>query len=65
MMYVSEASAVSFKTLGATATGAFKMALTLCIAFASVMGRAGPLEILFFVLIGGVLYELNRQIITT
>jgi hypothetical protein len=64
-MYLSEASAIGFKTLGATATGAFKMSLTLCIAFASVIGRAGPLEILIFVLFGGVLYELNRQIITT
>ena len=32
------------------------MALTLTIAFAAVIGRAGPLEILMFVLIGGVLY---------
>jgi hypothetical protein len=40
------------------------MALTITIAFASVVGRAGPLEIMFFILIGGVLYELNRQIIS-
>jgi hypothetical protein len=42
-MYVSEGSAVTFKTFGATAAGAFKMALTLTIAFAAVIGRAGPL----------------------
>lgn len=42
-MYISEGGSRTFKTLGATATGAFKMALTLSIAFASVMGRAGPL----------------------
>lgn len=41
------------------------MALTITIAFAAVVGRAGPLEILFFVLLGGGLYELNRQIILT
>lgn len=41
------------------------MALTLTIAFAAIIGRAGPLEILIFVLIGGALYELNRQIIST
>ncbi len=40
------------------------MALTITIAFSAVVGRAGPLEILIFVLIGGCLYELNRQIIT-
>jgi len=39
------------------------MALTITIAFSAVVGRAGPLEILFFVLFGGALYELNRQII--
>lgn len=41
------------------------MALSLTIAFAAIVGRAGPLEILIFVLIGGALYELNRQIIST
>lgn len=43
MMYVSEGSSLTIKTLGSTATGAFKLALTLCVAFAAVMGRAGPL----------------------
>lgn len=71
IMYLSEmgmslgpVGTTVWKTLGLTATGAFKMALTITIAFASVMGRAGPLEIMFFILIGGVLYELNRQIIS-
>ena len=68
IMYVSEMGAslagTAWKTLGLTATGAFKMAMTITIGFASVMGRAGPLEIMFFVLIGGALYELNRQIIS-
>jgi len=41
------------------------MALCLTIAFSAIVGRAGPLEILIFVLIGGALYELNRQIIST
>ncbi len=39
------------------------MALTITIAFSAVVGRAGPLEILMFVLFGGLLYELNRQLI--
>lgn len=39
------------------------MAMTITIAFSAVVGRAGPLEILIFVLFGGALYELNRQII--
>jgi hypothetical protein len=39
------------------------MAMTITIAFSAVIGRAGPLEILIFVLFGGCLYELNRQII--
>jgi hypothetical protein len=33
------------------------------IAFSAIIGRAGPLEILIFVIFGGALYELNRQII--
>lgn len=41
------------------------MALAITIGFAAIIGRAGPLEILIFVLIGGALYELNRQIIST
>jgi hypothetical protein len=41
------------------------MALTLTIAFSAIVGRAGPLEILILVLLGGYLYELNRQIIST
>lgn len=64
-MWVSEAYGKVHKTFGNTATGAFKMALTLTIAFSAVVGRAGPLEILLFVLFGGGLYELNRQVIST
>lgn len=63
LIYVSEAYGYVYRTFGATATGAFKMALTITIAFSAVVGRAGPLEILMFVLFGGMLYELNRQII--
>lgn len=33
------------------------------IAFAAVGGRAGPLEALFIIIPGVILYELNRQII--
>jgi len=62
-IYVSEAYGATLRTFGSTATGAFKMALTITIAFSAVVGRAGPLEILIFVLFGGALYELNRQII--
>lgn len=65
LIWVSEAFGTFYKTFGNTATGAFKMALSLTIAFSAIVGRAGPLEILFFVLIGGALYELNRQIIST
>lgn len=65
LIWVSEGFGTFFKTFGNTATGAFKMALCITIAFAGVVGRAGPLEILIFVLIGGGLYELNRQIIST
>ena len=43
MMYLSNGGANNYKTFGNTAAGAFKMALTLTIAFASVVGRAGPL----------------------
>lgn len=39
------------------------MSLAITIAFSAVVGRAGPLEILMFVLFGGMLYELNRQIV--
>lgn len=63
LMWVSDAAGEKFRTYGNTATGAFKMALTITIAFSAVIGRAGPLEILIFVLFGGALYELNRQII--
>jgi len=55
-MYVSEAFGSVFKTFGNTATGAFKMALAVTIGFSAVVGRAGPLEILIFVLVGGALY---------
>lgn len=63
LIWVSEIIGGAVRTFGCTATGAFKMALTITIAFSAVIGRAGPLEILIFVLIGGCLYELNRQII--
>lgn len=63
IIWVSEAAGGAFKTFGNTATGAFKMAMTITIAFSAIVGRAGPLEILIFVMIGGWLYELNRQII--
>ena len=64
LIYLSEAPGILNKTFGCTATGAFKLALTIAIAFSAIVGRAGPLEILFFVFIGGFLYELNRQIIS-
>lgn len=63
LIWVSEAFGSTYRTFGNTATGAFKMALTIAIAFSAVVGRAGPLEILIFVLFGGALYELNRQIL--
>jgi hypothetical protein len=65
LIWVSEGFGAFYKTFGNTATGAFKMALTLTIAFSAIVGRAGPLEILILVLLGGFLYELNRQIIST
>lgn len=63
VLFVSEGFGHTLQTLGATATGAFKMAFTMTIAFSAIIGRAGPLEILIFVVFGGALYELNRQII--
>lgn len=64
-VYLSDAIGKFYKTFGNTACGAFKLALTICIAFSAVIGRAGPLEILIFVFVGGFLYELNRQVIST
>jgi hypothetical protein len=43
LIWVSEGLGATFKTFGNTATGAFKMALTLTIGFAAIVGRAGPL----------------------
>jgi hypothetical protein len=63
-MYVSEMGGTAFKTFGLTATQAFKMAISITVAFSAIVGRAGPLEILIFVLVGGAVYELNRQIIS-
>lgn len=51
-------------TFGNTAVGAFKCALSMCIAFAAIGGRAGPLEALFISIFGTITYELNRQILT-
>lgn len=55
-IWVSEAYGSVYRTFGNTATGAFKMALAITIAFSAVVGRAGPLEILIFVMVGGCLY---------
>lgn len=63
-IFMSESFGSASKTLGATATGAFKCALALTIAFSAIVGRSGPLEILFLVLFGGFFYELNRQIVS-
>jgi hypothetical protein len=43
LIWVSEAPGNFVRTFGNTATGAFKMALTITIAFSAVIGRAGPL----------------------
>lgn len=43
LIWVSDRFGNTFKTFGNTATGAFKMALTITIGFAAVVGRAGPL----------------------
>lgn len=43
LIWVSEAYGSIYRTFGNTATGAFKMALTITIAFSAVIGRAGPL----------------------
>jgi hypothetical protein len=51
-------------TLGATAVGAIKCALALSIAFAGIGGRAGYLEAFIIVIVGSIVYELNRQLIT-
>lgn len=43
---------------------AFKAALANVVAFSAILGRAGPLEAWFIVLVGTVGYELNRILIT-
>lgn len=43
LIWVSDSQGSLFKTFGNTATGAFKMALTITIGFSAVVGRAGPL----------------------
>jgi len=64
LIFLSESYGLTAKTLGATATGAFKCALTITIAFSALVGRSGPLEILILVLFGGFFYELNRQVVS-
>lgn len=59
-MYTSS----STDTYGTTAVGAIKCGLSLCIAFAAIGGRAGYFEALLISIIGTILYELNRQLIT-
>lgn len=51
-------------TLGNTIVGALKCALSVNIIFQSIGGRAGPLEAFFITIIGTILYELNRQILS-
>jgi hypothetical protein len=51
-------------TLGNTMVGGFKCALSMSIIFAAIGGRAGPLEATIIVIVGTILYELNRQILT-
>lgn len=59
-----DTSSGGIDTQGNTAVGAFKCALSMCIAFAAIGGRAGPLEAFIIVIIGTITYELNRQILT-
>lgn len=51
-------------TYGITAVQAFKCSLANIIAFAAISGRAGPLEAMIISLIGTLIYELNRQVVS-
>jgi hypothetical protein len=63
-VWLSEENGAVSQTNGNTAVGAFKCALSIVVAFAAIMGKAGPLEALIMTIIGVVFYELNRQIIS-
>lgn len=60
----SNTNAGGIDTLGNTLVGAFKCGLSMSIIFAGIGGRAGPLEASIIVIVGTIIYELNRQILT-
>lgn len=51
-------------TYGNTAVGALKCALANSVAFAGIMGRAGLLPALIVTVVGSVMYEINRHLIS-
>lgn len=62
--YLSDENGSNTNIYGLTAIEAFKCALSMSIAFAAIGGRAGPLEAIIICIVGTILYELNRQILT-
>lgn len=54
---------MAYLTYGATLVQAIKCALANCIAFSSILGRAGPLEAFFVALFGTIGFELNRNLV--
>jgi hypothetical protein len=46
-----------------TVTAAIKCAISLIVAFASIIGRVGPLECLFLAVFGTAGYEVNRSLV--
>jgi hypothetical protein len=50
--------------LGATVEQAFRAALSIVVAFSSLLGRAGPMEAFVLTLLGVIFYEINRQTMT-
>lgn len=60
----ADVSSGGVDTLGNTMVGALKCGLSMSIIFAGIGGRGGPLEVVVIVIIGTIIYELNRQILT-
>jgi hypothetical protein len=62
--FLSDSNNLSTTTYGLTAIQALKCSLSNAIIFAGIAGRAGPLEAMAVSLLGTVLYELSRQLVS-
>ena len=63
-LFLSNLEIIAGANYGNTVTTAIKCALSILVAFSSILGRAGPLECLIATLLGSMGFELNRQIIS-